>query len=227
MHDPNLQMIREEVSALREHALAVLEELAARHVSDGTAPDVMVALQSAANEIGTAERALPRLLAPEPAIGEPEPSDARHDGAAQSGAKGASLALSAEAAAVLALAESTVPYALTRASEAEVWLRLLRRHGVVGRALAEMGFSYGELIARAEASQSLSGSGVHPAVARVRDEAMEFARARDATEVTTADILFALLSVYRRLVDRVLYGHSITREHLVAQLALADRVESG
>jgi len=39
------------------------------------------------------------------------------------------MALSADAAAVLGLAESTVPLALSQADEAERWLRVLREHG--------------------------------------------------------------------------------------------------
>ena len=62
-----------------------------------------------------------------------------------------------------------------------------------------------------------------PAVARRRLEAREeLARARLADTIGTADLLFAVLDVYGRLFDRVLYLRGTSREELAERLATSD-----
>src|SRR3982751_4136094 len=49
------------------------------------------------------------------------------------------ISLSQDAAIVLALAETAIPFAATREDEAERWVRVLRMHGQVGGVLQAMG----------------------------------------------------------------------------------------
>src|SRR4051794_41974719 len=49
------------------------------------------------------------------------------------------IGLSQDAAIVLALAETAIPFAVSREDEAERWVRLLRLHGQVGLALQALG----------------------------------------------------------------------------------------
>src|SRR5438128_11157496 len=49
------------------------------------------------------------------------------------------LGLSEDAAIVLALADTAVPFAVSPEDEAERWVRVLRLHGIVGTALQSLG----------------------------------------------------------------------------------------
>ena len=67
------------------------------------------------------------------------------------------------------------------------------------------------------------GPGTPPLGVEVLDEvtgrASDFAEARDADTVGTADLLFAVLDVYGRLFDRVLYLRGTSRDELAERLA--------
>ena len=190
---------------MREQTLAVLERLTGSHVPGEVATDTLSALQKAANELGFVEHALAAKSqsvddVPAPIVAADTPDGRRWSG---------------EASAVMALAEFSVPYASTAAEEAETWLRALRQTGSVSRALAELGVPESELIPRAE-----------PAVARrpealeaVRATALTFARRRDATALSTTDILFAVIAIHDSLVDRALHERGISRKALLARLA--------
>ena len=56
---------------------------------------------------------------------------------------------------------------------------------------------------------------------RVTDRAAEFAAGREAENVGTTDILFAVLDVYGKLFDRVLYLRGTSRDELVERLTAA------
>ena len=56
----------------------------------------------------------------------------------------------------------------------------------------------------------------------VSKRAGELANARLATTVGTGDLLFAVLDVYGRLFDRVLYLRGTSREELSERLATSD-----
>jgi hypothetical protein len=55
----------------------------------------------------------------------------------------------------------------------------------------------------------------------VTRRATEFAQARNADNVGTTDILFAVLDVYGRLFDRALYMRGTSRDELVERLTAA------
>jgi hypothetical protein len=204
----------ERVSALREETLVILDRCSG---GEQVTAEVVVALQHAANELGTAEAAL--RPAPAPRL-EPAPIV----GTADSPSYG-TMAMTAEAAAVLSLAESSVVLASSPQDEAERWLRLLRQHGGVGAALATLGVSDRPLATAADlAAVPASGSSRNDRVGPVALEARDFARRRGAEAVTTVDLLFAVTARHRGLFDRALYGAGTSRRALVDALGAGTSV---
>ena len=132
-----------------------------------------------------------------------------------------SLGLSQDAAIVLALADTAVPFAHSPEDEAERWVRVMRMHGWVGAALQSLGVGEAPLETAAQpASVRLLrrrplGEDI---VEIVTQKARGFALARDAKAVCTVDVLFALLEVYGKAFDRALYIRGATREELVERL---------
>src|SRR3954447_5035270 len=116
------------------------------------------------------------------------------------------LPLSQDAAIVLALAETAIPFAGTREDEAERWVRVLRMHGQVGGVLQGLGVGEAPLETMADSPASRTprrpGENVVAAVSRA---AAKFGRARNARVVGTVDVLFAVLKVYGKAFDRALY----------------------
>lgn len=210
---PQTAAMFNQVAAAREDVMTILDRL--RSAGDGAGPnvDAIVALQAAANQLGAAEEAIGPPAGDVPEA--PAPILGADDAPPDPG-----VAFSGEATAVLALAEYTVPYAATSAEAAECWLRALRREGVVARALAELGFPAVQLAPRAEPRA------VQPrcrSVESVRKKAGSFARQRRADSVTTTDVLFAVLAIHKRKVDRALYEFGINRGALLDRVAGGDR----
>jgi hypothetical protein len=129
--------------------------------------------------------------------------------------------LSQDAALVVALAGTAMPFAHSAEDEAERWLRAIRLHGQVGATLQALGVGEAPLMTGSEAEPD--GPGTPPKGAEVLDEvtrrAGEFAASREAETVSTADVLFAVFEVYGKLFDRVLYLRGTSREELVERLA--------
>ena len=200
------QRLWTELGAARDRVLGVLEDLGAQNTAGTQAADALVALQEAANKLGVAEAALRGLAAAE----RPAPI---LDPATLPPPEGA-LPWNGEAEAALGLAEFTVPYAIDRADEVDRWLRVLRREGAAGRALADLGFPDGELAQCAQpARRNLE------AFHTVRDRSAVLARHRGAAAVTTTDLLFAVLAHYGTLANRALSERGISRRDLLARLA--------
>jgi hypothetical protein len=128
--------------------------------------------------------------------------------------------LSQDAALVVALAGTAMPFAHSAEDEAERWLRAMRLHGQVGAALQSLGVGEAPLMTGSESERG--GPGTPPMGADVLDEvtrrASGFAALRDADTVGTADLLFAVFDVYGSLFERVLYLRGTSREELVEQL---------
>jgi hypothetical protein len=138
------------------------------------------------------------------------------------------LGFSQDAAIVLALADTAVPFAHSPEDEAERWVRVMRLHGWVGAALQSLGVGEAPL---ETASQPASvrllrrrplGEDV---VQMVTQRAQEFAGARAAGAVCTVDVLFALFVVYDKAFDRALYLRGTSRDELIERLPA--NVESG
>jgi hypothetical protein len=128
--------------------------------------------------------------------------------------------LSQDAALVVALAGTAMPFAHSAEDEAERWLRALRLHGQVGAALQSLGVGEAPLMTGSDPEQD--GPGTPPMGADVLDEvtrrAGNLAAAREAETVGTPDLLFAVLDVYGKLFDRVLYLRGTSREELAERL---------
>ena len=129
--------------------------------------------------------------------------------------------LSQDAALVVALAGTAMPFAHSAEDEAERWLRAMRLHGQVGVALQALGV--GEAPLRTGSATEEHGPGTPPLGAvvpqAVTRRAEGFAEARHAETIGTADLLFAVLDVYGRLFDRVLYLRGTSRDELSERLS--------
>ena len=131
------------------------------------------------------------------------------------------LGLSQDAAIVLALADTAVPFACSPEDEAERWVRVLRMHGSVGSALQSLGVGEAPLETPAQpaAVRLLRRRPLGEDIVEiVTQRAKEFATERGAGTVCTIDILFALFAVYDKTIDRALYIRGATREELLERL---------
>jgi len=134
---------------------------------------------------------------------------------------GRHIPLSQDAALVVALAGTAIPFAHSAEDEAERWLRAMRLHGQVGSILQALGVGEAPLMTGSEHEHS-EGHGTPNLGPDVLDHVTEcaarFAVAREAETVGTPDILFAVLEVYDKLFDRALYLRGTSREELVERL---------
>jgi hypothetical protein len=130
--------------------------------------------------------------------------------------------LSQDAALVVALAGTAMSFAHSAEDEAERWLRALRMHGQVGIALQALGVGEAPLMTGSEPPRERP-RGNRPfgpeVIERVAAGARLFAGARHAPTVGTGDVLFAILQIYGRLFDRVLYVRGTSRDELLASLS--------
>ena len=137
---------------------------------------------------------------------------------------GRQIPLSQDAALVVALVGTAIPFAHSEEDEAERWLRAMRLHGQVGATLQALGVGEAPLMTGGEQDQA-EGHVTPPLGAEVLDDvtdrAAEFATARGAENVGTTDILFAVFDVYGKHFDRVLYMRGTSRDELVERLTAA------
>ena len=130
------------------------------------------------------------------------------------------LGLSQDAAIVLALADTAVPFAHSPEDEAERWVRVLRMHGQVGGVLQGMGVGEAPLETLTDVPSVRTPR--RPEDNSVRDVAQasaRFAAGRGAELIGTVDVLFAVFEVYGKAFDRALYVRGATREELIERLA--------
>jgi hypothetical protein len=134
--------------------------------------------------------------------------------------------LSQDAALVVALAGTAMPFSHSAEDEAERWLRALRLHGQVGAALQALGVSEAPLMTGSEPKDG-APRGTRPfgdgAMEKVSSQAASFAAHRKAETVSTGDVLFGVLAVYGRLFDRALYLRGTSREEVLDRMAGAKR----
>ena len=140
------------------------------------------------------------------------------------------IGLSQDAAIVLALAETAIPFAVSVEDEAERWVRLLRLHGQVGLALQSLGVGEAPLstIAQPHAVRVLRARplGEDP-VADVTLAARRLAAKRGARAAATVDVLFAVIGVYGRIFDRALYIRGTSVDELLERLPAAVEAKPG
>jgi hypothetical protein len=133
----------------------------------------------------------------------------------------AASALAPDAAMVLGIASTAMPFARTPEAEAERWLRVLRMHGEVGAVLQALGVSEGPIQATGEGvglDRVPAGAVDRDAVARVTECAVNVAGQRGAHGVATADVLIAVMQVYGEDFDRVLRAHGTDRDEVIERL---------
>jgi hypothetical protein len=129
--------------------------------------------------------------------------------------------LSQDAAIVLALADTAIPFATSREDEAERWVRLLRLHGQVGSALQAIGVGEAPLstMAQPHAIRMLRSRPIgEDPVADVTFAAKRLAAKRGARFAATLDVLFAVIGVYGKTFDRALYIRGASVEELLDRL---------
>jgi hypothetical protein len=132
--------------------------------------------------------------------------------------------LAPDAAIVLGIASTAMPFARTQEDEVERWLRLLRLHGQVGTALQALGVSESALQEEESKAHEPAADGVgggdQDAVARVSEHAIRVAAERGASSITTADLFVAVMGVYGEEFDRVLRAHGTDCEEVLERLGL-------
>jgi hypothetical protein len=112
--------------------------------------------------------------------------------------------ISQDAALVIALAGTAIPFARSAEDEAERWLRALRLHGEVGRVMQALGVSESSLSEAEEPTHGTPPLG-EPVLERVTRLAASHTFERDGESVGTEDLLHAVLEIYGDLFEHVLY----------------------
>lgn len=127
-----------------------------------------------------------------------------------------------DAALVLGMASTAIPFARSRASEAERWLRILRLHGEAATALQALGVSEAPLEVAEHPDPADGGERADrgDVVASVGDSAAELARGRGAQAFATTDILLAVMQVYGSDFSEVLRAHGTDRDEVIERLEL-------
>jgi hypothetical protein len=181
------------VSGLRSALFDLNADLMQRRTpGDASMAEVSSAVQSAANQLAVVEEALR------------DSESARW---------------SQEARIVVELARTTVPAATSIAEETERWLRTLRTHGQVGDVLKDLGVQESPLETSAwPLSVFRDRRAGNAKLDRVEREAEELASLRDSGVVTTLDVLFAVMTLYRGTFDRALYSRGTSRDELIERL---------
>jgi hypothetical protein len=134
--------------------------------------------------------------------------------------------LAPDAAMVLGIAATAMPFARTPEAEAERWLRVLRLYGEVGVALQALGVSEGPLPTPAESADrdrsAAAAAGAHDrdVVAQVTEHALDLADRRGGAGVATTDVLMAVMQVYGAEFDRVLRAHGADRDEVLQRLGV-------
>ena len=129
--------------------------------------------------------------------------------------------LTADAALLLGIAATAMPFAQSFDEQAERWLRALRRHGEAGAVLASLGVQEVPVSRLEEGRESLSPAEADP-VTIVSEHATHLAAARGALKLGTTDVLLAVIDVYGETFARVLAAHDVKLDELLARLADRD-----
>ena len=122
-----------------------------------------------------------------------------------------------DAALVLGMASTAIPFARSREEEAERWLRILRLHGEAGAALQALGVSEAPLEAVGPHEEE-AGQPDGDVIARVGDAAADGAARRQAQCFTTTDVLVAVIDVYGNDFNQVLRSHGTDRQEVLDRL---------
>jgi hypothetical protein len=139
--------------------------------------------------------------------------------------------LAPDAAIVLGIAATAIPFARTPEDEAERWLRVLRLHGEVGNVLQSLGVSEDAIDPSPENGHAVPAAGAEggtgsprPAERRdviglVGEQAALIAADRGAAGVATTDVLIAVMRVYGEVFERALRAHGTDADEVLERLA--------
>ena len=132
--------------------------------------------------------------------------------------------LAPDAAMVLGIAATAIPFARTPEEEAERWLRVLRLHGEVGVALQALGVSEVPIRASHESAEGEQFSvAAEPegrdVIALVTEHAARIAAERRAAGLGTTDVLMAVMEVYGTVFERALRAHGTDTDEVLERLA--------
>jgi hypothetical protein len=148
--------------------------------------------------------------------------------------------LAPDAALVLGIASTAIPFARTPEEEAERWLRVLRAHGEAGRVLRALGVSEGPAPARngheqADSPRAGGGESQRPAVSAQRlagaaqadvIELVGTVAARLAEQrgdlLGTSELLLAVIEVYGEAFERTLNAHGTGSREVLERVASLD-----
>jgi hypothetical protein len=125
-----------------------------------------------------------------------------------------------DAALVLGMASTAIPFARSREAEAERWLRILRLHGEAGAALQALGVSEAPLEGHGEHIEEESAPASGDVIARVGEAAAVAAARRGAPRFGTSDVLVAVIDVYGSDFNHVLRIHGTDRDEVIERLEL-------
>jgi anti-sigma B factor antagonist len=124
---------------------------------------------------------------------------------------------------VLGLAAAAMPFAESSADELRRWVRILSDHGEAGRALRRVGLTDTSVQAPpAAGGTGAAGPGAHAHTAeRLEALAAAIAADREATTVSTVDLLLAVMAAYGDAFDHELRVHGTSSVALIECLASA------
>lgn len=136
--------------------------------------------------------------------------------------------LADDAALVLGIASTALPFACTRTDEAECWLRILRLYGEAGAMLQALGVGEDRLQMPGAGGSAPDDEGRakdEDMVARVAEEASHIAHRRAVAGLSTIDLLQAVMRVYGAHFDQALAARGIGGDEVAARLRRGDSGE--
>jgi len=129
-------------------------------------------------------------------------------------------ALSPDAAIVIGLAATALPFAESAADELRRWVRILSLQGEAGRALQRVGVTDVDVeLPAAECADAIGPDAHADALTRITHAATAIAADREAGNVSTVDLLLAVMMVYGDAFDRELRAHGTSATALIECLA--------
>jgi anti-sigma B factor antagonist len=131
--------------------------------------------------------------------------------------------LTADAALMLGIVATAMPFAQSAEDQAERWLRVLRHHGEAGALLGSLGMSEAPVHGPDHDRRHVpSAPADTDAVAGVNERASRLAAAGRAPKLGTVHVLRAVIEIYGPTFYRVVAAHGIDPAELSARLADAE-----
>ena len=126
--------------------------------------------------------------------------------------------LSQDAALVVALVGTAIPFAHSAEDEAERWLRAMRLHGEVGKLMQALGVGEAPLTSETEPQTGHTPPFGEDVLEQVSRCAGNHASTRDVDSVGTRELLLGVIDVYGELFERVLYVRGTSSDELIEHM---------